>query len=107
MPYARKTPEQRQAANRISTRNAVRRNRALVAAARSGACVDCGRDDLPPECMDLDHVRGVKSFNVVQSISKPYTRKQVEAEIAKCDLRCPTCHRLRHYREKQALEAVA
>jgi 5-methylcytosine-specific restriction endonuclease McrA len=80
-------------------RRAVRReaNFALVEAAKTGPCLDCGRDDLPPEAMDLDHVpeRGEKVFGVNRGTVGRRTRAVVQAEIAKCDRVCPTCHRLR------------
>jgi hypothetical protein len=73
-----------------------RRNQDAVNAAKSGPCVDCGRK-FPLECMDLDHVleRGPKLFN----LSKLGARKleNVLAEIAKCDLVCSNCHRLRTF----------
>lgn len=79
-------------------------NTALVIAARTGPCVDCGLQ-LPPECMDLDHVRGEKLFTLAQSTvaGNRWTQDQVREEIAKCDLRCPSCHRLRHYREREGV----
>lgn len=54
--------------------------------------MDCG-GTFPPECMDFDHVRGVKEFAV--SKSRFNTMKRVLAEIAKCDLVCANCHRIR------------
>ena len=76
------------------------RNRALVAAAKEGPCVDCGIDWLPPQVMHLDHVRGVKKIRLGSLGSVPYTRRQIEEELAKCELRCPNCHSVRHYCER-------
>jgi len=42
--------------------------------------------------MEFDHVRGKKLFNLSKP---PYNLKRVAAEIAKCDLVCANCHRLR------------
>jgi hypothetical protein len=66
---------------------------------KSGPCVDCGLS-FPPAMMEMDHVRGSKSFNVtIVEVVRPHiTTEMFEAEVAKCDLRCPNCHRLRHYR---------
>jgi len=55
-------------------------------------CVDCGRT-FPPAAMDFDHVRGVKVANISQMLRSP--RAELDAEIAKCELVCATCHRLR------------
>lgn len=72
----------------------------LAKEARGKPCVDCGIE-LPWQVMELDHVRGEKSF----TISGPRLRNRppdaVAAEIAKCEVRCPNCHRMRHYRERE------
>ena len=53
-------------------------------------CVDCGcKDELT-----FDHVRGVKRAGVTQLLLKGY--RVILTEIAKCDIRCDTCHRKRH-----------
>lgn len=59
-------------------------------------CADCGVS-FPPECMDFDHVRGVKCFDV----SKPNSLgKRFHEEIAKCDVVCSNCHRTRTHRRR-------
>ena len=55
-------------------------------------CVDCGRM-YPPECMDFDHVRGDKTKCVGHLFNVNKTRTL--DEIAKCDLICSNCHRIR------------
>lgn len=62
-------------------------------------CVDCGEDDWM--VLEFDHIRGVKSFNVMSSVSR--TKELIEAEIAKCDIRCANCHRRRHAKERESL----
>lgn len=64
----------------------------------STPCVDCGVQ-LPPEVMELDHVRGDKSFGLTYTALRWKTVDEVRREIAKCEVRCPNCHRMRHYRE--------
>jgi hypothetical protein len=71
------------------------RSRRLIAPYRDRPCIDCGIA-LPPSCMDLDHVRGPRLFSISVSAARMRSTTQVLAEIAKCDPRCPTCHRLRH-----------
>lgn len=69
------------------------RNREFLDRVKSRPCLDC-KWTFPPECMDFDHVRGKKLFNVnTQSVSK--AREKVLAEIAKCDLVCANCHAIR------------
>lgn len=60
---------------------------------RDNPCADCG-GRFPPECMDFDHVRGKKKFNV--SLKGNWTsKKRIDEEIAKCELVCANCHRVR------------
>ena len=66
---------------------------AYVAQAKDRPCMDCGIK-WPKECMDFDHVRGDKKHN----IGTAYwwiSMAQLETEIAKCDVVCACCHRLR------------
>lgn len=67
-------------------------NRLLVAQAKDTPCADCG-EDFPAEAMDFDHVRGVKVANVSDLMA--CHPSLVEAEIAKCEVVCANCHRLR------------
>ena len=55
-------------------------------------CVDCG-GRFPPECMDFDHVRGKKLFLV--STARQRSIETSLAEIAKCEVVCANCHRIR------------
>ncbi len=55
-------------------------------------CADCG-SSFPSVSMDFDHVRGVKLFRVSAMQGQAWDR--VLAEIAKCDLVCANCHRIR------------
>ena len=77
------------------TANRVKARETLLTA-RNKPCTDCGTQ-YPPEIMNLDHVRGGKPIRVA------FTRPSIPAlvaEIAKCEVRCPLCHALRHYNEK-------
>lgn len=56
-------------------------------------CMDCG-GTFPPECMDFDHVRGEKRFGI-GSILPHCSEEKLMEEIAKCDLVCSNCHRIR------------
>lgn len=56
--------------------------------------MDCG-GKFPPVAMDFDHVRGTK----VRGIGRGrFTREALLAEMAKCDIVCAVCHRLRTQR---------
>lgn len=69
-----------------------RRAGALIDAAKSRPCMDCRRS-FSPCCMDFDHVRGTKLFTIGQMRSRAL--KLIRAEIAKCDVVCANCHRIR------------
>lgn len=57
-------------------------------------CLDCG-GKFDPVCMDFDHCRGVKEANISALVANRVPYKRLEEEIAKCDLVCANCHRLR------------
>lgn len=68
---------------------------------KNAPCLDCGQH-FPPVAMDFDHVRGEKRFFV--SRMWRYSWENVLAEVAKCDLVCANCHRMRtQTRKKVAL----
>lgn len=55
-------------------------------------CVDCGESD--PIVLDFDH-QGDKSFNISTWYRYQYSMETLNAEIAKCEVRCANCHRRR------------
>ena len=59
-------------------------------------CVDCGRF-YPYYVMDFDHVRGEKKFTIADACSTGIGRKRILKEMAKCDIVCANCHRIREY----------
>ena len=56
-------------------------------------CLDCGIS-YPYYVMDFDHVRGQKHQNVTELIPT-LSKKQIDEEIAKCEIVCSNCHRIR------------
>ena len=66
--------------------------RAKIEKIKSVPCLDCG-NSYPPEAMDFDHVRGTKKFNISTAHSKSW--RVIEEEIAKCEVVCANCHRVR------------
>jgi hypothetical protein len=61
-------------------------------------CADCGRR-YPSECMDFDHVRGKKIFGIAREWNR-WGWKTILREIAKCDVVCANCHRIRTKKNK-------
>lgn len=45
--------------------------------------------------LEFDHVRGVKKGDVSLMARQGLALKTIDAEIAKCDVRCANCHRRR------------
>lgn len=62
---------------------------------KSGPCADCG-NKFPFPCMDFDHRDGTtKTRNVAILVGDGYSKTRILEEIAKCDLVCANCHRIR------------
>lgn len=94
--------ERRRAAGRRSARNRRERVRMFLLAAKDSPCDSCGMR-LPPEIMDFDHIFGPKFFNIAQCTRQAYRSiVDIAAEIRKCRVVCPNCHRLRHHEERLA-----
>ena len=74
---------------RVNTENRQR----LYAYLSSHLCVDCGETDI--RCLEFDHVRGDKSYNIATLIKNAASWSAIEAEIAKCEVRCANCHRIK------------
>ena len=106
---ARETPEQRERRlAQLRTYNAEmsgrrtlvnrvykRQKRAWFETFKAAPCMDCGVS-YPPYVMDFDHRPGEeKVLPVATMISDSWGRERIEAEIAKCDLVCANCHRVR------------
>lgn len=64
-------------------------------------CADCGYRD-HPAALDFDHLPGhAKEFRVAQ-LSNGATRAKIDAEIAKCDVVCANCHRVRTAKRRES-----
>lgn len=72
--------------------------RRLVDSLKDNPCVDCGLR-FPPECMDFDHVRGIKLFQIGQMGHR--RPDALLEEIEKCDVVCANCHRIRTRKREQ------
>ena len=76
------------------------------------SCVDCGEDDYV--VLEFDHREdSVKHTEVATMVGDGVGWAKVEAEIAKCDVRCANCHRRRtaeqwgHYKRALSLREQA
>lgn len=67
--------------------------RRLAAYLTDHPCVDCGQLDI--RVLEFDHVRGDKRDDIARMIEMSYSWPAIEIEIAKCDVRCANCHRIK------------
>lgn len=75
----------------------LKRNREwLVLLKRGLKCGECG--ECHPACLDFHHEDPTeKDLEVASAISKGWSIKRLEAEVAKCIVLCSNCHRKHHY----------
>jgi hypothetical protein len=72
--------------------------RALVLAAKDRPCADCG-GRWHPLVMEFDHLPGqTKEITLGTARARKFGWSRMQAEIAKCEVVCPTCHRVRTLR---------
>src|SRR5437899_1881059 len=103
MPY--KNKKRRYAWYADRRRKIRQKRRAILAAIKAVPCTDCGIR-FPPECMDFDHVRGKKLFNVALTVGRSMSDTRFYAEIAKCEVVCANCHRTRTEHRRKAREMI-
>jgi hypothetical protein len=76
------------------------RLRELVREAKRRPCTDCG-ESYPYYVMDLDHVGDDKAMIVSKLVNFGATQRLLD-EIAKCEVVCANCHRVRTWRRMQS-----
>lgn len=60
----------------------------------ASGCVDCGIKN--HIVLDFDHIRD-KKYNISRMIHDGFSWAAIKKEIAKCEVVCANCHRLRTY----------
>lgn len=78
-----------------SRKRAIQRNRQYVNEIKSRPCADCF-NCFAPCAMDFDHINGDKDNSIARLASSSISIKRIDKEIAKCELVCSNCHRIRH-----------
>jgi hypothetical protein len=61
-------------------------------------CSDCGKS-YPYYVMDFDHI-GEKLFDIGNAARKGKTLQKVVDEVAKCEVVCSNCHRIRTHNRR-------
>lgn len=69
----------------------------------SRGCVDCGYN-ANSVALDFDHVNGEKAFTISQR--RQLSTKSLLKEIAKCQIRCANCHRIRTHERRKARQSL-
>jgi hypothetical protein len=72
---------------------------AYLAETKNVPCMDCG-EQYPTYVMDFDHVRGEKLFSLANAWQNGFSLKKVQEEVAKCEVVCANCHRIRTWMRK-------
>ena len=75
--------------------------RARMAEERAKGCMDCG-GHFHPHAMEFDHVRGEKWKTIsLLAGGGRCSLERFEEELAKCDVVCANCHRVRTFERSQ------
>jgi hypothetical protein len=74
-------------------RNRIRQRILVFEYLKDNPCLDCGNTN--PIVLEFHHVRGVKEANVGALITGGRSDKSIFDEIAKCDVVCSNCHKIR------------
>jgi hypothetical protein len=114
MPYARKEDHNRAARERyardggkhreyvaVNRRRRRIETRELLESFKSAPCADCGVC-YPPCVMDFDHLAD-KEFLISSATKRGLSNARLLAEIAKCEVVCSNCHRLRSWSRLKAM----
>ncbi len=72
----------------------------LVNTIKTGPCTDCGQT-FHPHVMDFDHINDDKTDNISSLVTHGDSEYKIMQEIAKCELVCCNCHRMRTYNRRQ------
>lgn len=57
-------------------------------------CADCGINN--PLVLDFDHIKD-KKYNISRMVHDGFLLKEIKKEMAKCEVVCSNCHRIRTY----------
>lgn len=74
----------------------MRELRDILLRAKARPCTDC-KKQFPPYVTEFDHVRFPKRCHVSRMVYHGVPARVLLAEIAKCELVCACCHRIREF----------
>lgn len=73
--------------------------RAFIIDSKKRPCADC-KVQYPPYVMDFDHLPGQKKRGLLSN-DRLWGMNTAKQEIAKCEVVCSNCHRIRTHTRKQ------
>jgi len=76
----------------IETYNKQELKKRLSEIKEASGCVDCGVNN--PILLDFDHLKD-KKYNISRMIHDGFSWAAIKKEIAKCEVVCANCHRIR------------
>lgn len=72
-------------------------NRSFITELKSKPCMDC-KQTFPPVVMEFDHKDPSKKImNISKMIDRGCSKEAILLEVAKCELVCANCHRIRTF----------
>lgn len=81
-----------------------RRQARMLDRLRERPCADCG-GRFPPSAMDFDHRNPASKHSAVTRLIGRVGTERLLDEVAKCDIVCANCHRLRTFERRSAASA--
>ncbi len=63
-------------------------------------CADC-RQHFPHYVLEFDHMPGFVKIDVVYRVLRNYGEEMAWKEVAKCEVVCSNCHKIRTYEREQ------
>lgn len=91
----RKRPESIELVRQYNQNRRARGKEIIAAAKYDVPCADCGRT-FPPCAMDFHHKDPTEKSGQISNIAT-WSEERIRAELAKCELLCAVCHRIRHH----------
>ena len=69
---------------------------------KNGQCVDCGNKDY--RVLEFDHLPEFeKTAHISKAVRRSWSIKRLDEEIAKCQIRCANCHKIKTWERKRPL----
>jgi len=83
----------------LSNQRLKEKRRILIDSYKQVPCADCGKI-FPPCAMDFDHRDPATKISKISSYIYGGSEEELLSEIAKCDVVCAVCHRIRTHKQQ-------